>query len=91
MLPKDSQLRQIADTLVSELLAKDLLTVQGDPAALRERFFDVLSRNFAEEAALERDAEAFAQAHRREMVGLDSRRILMLVKERLAKERGFVL
>jgi hypothetical protein len=91
MLPRDAQLRQLADALVAELLKKDLLTLAGDPDTLRERFFVVLSKNFAEEAALERDAEAFAQAHRREMVGLDSRKVLTLVKERLAKERGFVL
>ncbi len=91
MIPTDTQLRRIADDLVGELLKADLLELRGDRDALRERFFAVLRDNFAEEAAVEREADAFADTHRREMAGMDRNKVVDLVKQRLAKERGFVL
>jgi hypothetical protein len=91
MIPNDSYLGRIADALVEELLKKDLVDLAGDPATLRDRFFAVLQRNFLEETELEREAEAFANTHRREMAGMDRSKVVELVKQRLAKERGFVL
>lgn len=91
MMPTDHHLGRIADALVAELLKKELIDPAGDSATLRDRFFAVLQKNFSEEADLERDAEAFANAHRREMTGMDRSRVVALVKQRLAKERGFVL
>jgi hypothetical protein len=91
MIPTDAHLRRIAQDLAAELLKGGLLELHGDPAALRERFFAVLQRDFAEEAALEREADAFADAHRREMTGMDRGKVVDLIKQRLAKERGFIL
>jgi len=91
MIPSESYLGRIADTLVAELLKNDLVDLTGDRATLRERFFAVLRKNFSEDAELERDAEAFANEHRREMIGMDTSKVVALVKQRLAKERGFIL
>jgi hypothetical protein len=91
MIPTDAQLRRIADDLAGELLKGGFLELHGDRAVLRERLFTVLQNDFAQEAALEREADAFADAHRREMIGMDRIKLVDLVKQRLAKERGFVL
>jgi hypothetical protein len=91
MIPTDAQLRRLADNLVTELVRGDLVELAGDESTLRDRFFAVLRRNFAEEAEIERAAEAFADSHRREMAGMDRTRFVELVKQRLAKERGFAL
>ena len=64
---------------------------------LRGRVARILADNFAEEAKLE--AEAQEQAEKLVQQGapgmrreeLDIRRVELLVKQRLAKERGFVL
>ena len=91
MIPTEPKLRRLAEALVSELVRGDLIELAGDEATLRERFLAVLRKNFAEEADLEREAEAFADSHRREMAGMDRIKVVELVKQRLAKERGFVL
>ena len=78
-------------SLVTALLRKDLVDLRGDERTLQERLFTVLKKNFDEEAVLERDADVFADAHRREMAGMDRGKVVELVKQRLAKERGFVL
>jgi hypothetical protein len=91
MMPSDALLKRIADGLATELIRRDLLDLRGSPAALRERFFTVLRDNFAREAAIEREAEAFADSHRREMLGMDRHKVVDLVKQRLAKEKDFPL
>lgn len=54
-----------------------------------------LKAYFAEEASLEKDAAKMAAEHLkaagREAVGLDTRKITLMIKQRLAKERGFPL
>lgn len=91
MMPNDPYLRRIADALVAELLKKDLIELTGTREVLQDRIFAVLLRNFTEESELEEEAEAFADSHRREMAGMDRGKVVTLVKQRLAKERGFVL
>jgi hypothetical protein len=91
MIPTESQLRRLAESLVSELLRGDFIQLTGDESTLRDRFFAVLRKNFLEEAEIERAAETFADTHRREMAGMDRTRFVELVKQRLAKERGFAL
>jgi hypothetical protein len=91
MMPNEPYLRRIADALVAELLKNDLIELGGTREALRDRIFAVLLRNFTEESKLEEEAEAFADSHRREMAGMDRSKVVTLVKQRLAKERGFVL
>jgi len=91
MMPTESQLRRIADAVVTELLNKDLIELNGARDALRDRIVTTLQRNFAQELELEDEAEAFAKTHRREMVGMDQSKVVALVKQRLAKERGFIL
>lgn len=91
MMPTESQLRRIADALMTDLLNKDLIELNGTRDALADRIVTTLQRNFSEELALEDEAEAFAKSHRREMVGMDQSKVITLVKQRLAKERGFIL
>jgi hypothetical protein len=91
MIPSEAQLRRLADAVVTGLLKGDHLELVGREQDLRDRFFAVLRDNFAEETKLESDAEAFADSHRREMAGMDRNKVVDLVKQRLAKERGFVL
>lgn len=91
MMPNEPYLRRIADALVAELLKKDLIELTGTREVLQDRIFAVLLRNFTEESKLEEEAEAFADSHRREMAGMDRGKVVTLVKQRLAKERGFVL
>lgn len=91
MIPTDPQLRRLAETLASELVRGDFVELAGEESTLRDRFFAVLRKNFTEEAEIERAAETFADSHRREMAGMDRSRFVELVKQRLAKERGFAL
>ena len=87
----------MAEGLVRRLVQAKLLEPRVGEDAIRTRFAAILARNFDEEAEIEREAAVEAEklvrkgapGVRRE--DLDQRRVEQLVKQRLAKARGFVL
>lgn len=97
MRPSAAQIARVADTLVRRLVAADVLTLEAPEEQVKARFVAVLTRNFDDEDAIEREAMAEAEklvrqgapGIRREE--LDLRRVEQLVKQRIAKARGFVL
>lgn len=97
MQPSPAQIERVALALVKRLIAADLLEPTAGEDEIRKRFAAVLGRNFDQEAAIAREATVEAErlvrqgapGVRREE--LDLRRVEQLVKQRLAKARGFVL
>ena len=87
----EAYLQRVATTLVSALIKKDLIRHKGEVKTVEERARAALLRNFRQEEELEREAERVAAEHAREMQGVDRRKMLFLIKQRLAKERGIVL
>jgi len=83
--------------LLRRLLAAQLVELDAHEEKIRARFAAILARNFDEEAEIEREATAEAEklvrqgapGVRRE--DLDLRRVEQLVKQRIAKARGFAL
>ena len=96
MRPSPAQIARVAEGLVRRVVAGGLLETSGEEA-ICTRFVAVLTQNFEQEAEIER--EAIAEAERLVRRGapgvrredLDPRRLEQLVKQRLAKARGFVL
>ena len=97
MRPSPAQIERVAEVLLRRLLAAQLLELDAPEDKIRARFAAVLTRNFDEEAEIEREATAEAEklvrkgapGVRRE--DLDLRRVEQLVKQRIAKTRGFAL
>jgi hypothetical protein len=97
MRPSPAQIARVAEGLVRRLVAATLLEPTSGEEAIATRFVAVLTQNFEQEAEIER--EAIAEAERLVRRGapgvrredLDPRRLEQLVKQRLAKARGFVL
>jgi len=97
MRPSPAQIERVAEALVRRVLVTQLLELDAPEDKIRARFAAVLARNFDEEAEIEREATAEAEklvrqgapGVRRE--DLDLRRVEQLVKQRLAKARGFSL
>ena len=87
----DKVLHRVAERLSKALLDGKLLTTAEAPAAVEKRIFDALKANFQEEAAIQREAERILEDNKRKMTGMDQRTLLSKIKEKLARERGFVL
>lgn len=97
MRPSAAQVERVAQALVRRLVATQVLELAAGEDVLRARVAALLNKNFDEEAEIEREAMAeAAQLVRRGAPGirredLDLRRVEQLVKQRLAKARGFSL
>lgn len=91
MTVREPELRRAASRVVKALIAADLVENGEKPEALERRVFDAFQHNMKEEAALDRDAEKMLADLSRQSAGMDQRKLLQKIKEKLAKERNFVL
>jgi hypothetical protein len=97
MRPSAAQVERVAEAIVRRLVTTQVLELTVAEDVARARITALLSKNFEEEAEIEREAMAeAAQLVRKGAPGirredLDLRRVEQLVKQRLAKARGFPL
>ena len=97
MRTSPAQIERVAATLVKRLVEKDVVTLSAPEATVKARFVAVLTKNFDDEADIERQAMAEAEKLVRQGApgvkreDLDLRKVEQLVKQRIAKARGFVL
>lgn len=97
MRTSPAQIERVAATLVKRLVEKDVVTLGVPTQAVQAKFVELLTKNFDEEAEIERLAQAEAEKLVRQGApgvkreDLDLRKVEQLVKHRLAKARGFVL
>ena len=88
---RDQDMQRIASAVLDRLEKGRLLHVTGKRADVEQRIVAALRKNMRTEEEIEAEAERFANAHSRELVGMDRHRVLQLVRDRIAKERGFTL
>lgn len=97
MRPTPAQLERVAEALVKRLVAAQVVELDVAEGVVQQKFVALLAANFNEEAEIEQLAQVEAQklvrqgapGVRRE--DLDLRRVEQLVKQKIAKERGFAL
>ena len=97
MRPSPALIDRFAALLVKRIAGAEFVDLLAPQDKLRERVTRILTENFNEEAKIE--VEAREQAERLIRQGapgmhredLDVRKVELLVKQRLAKDRGFVL
>jgi hypothetical protein len=85
------QIEKLADLLIQNLLKTGLLVLKGDPLAVRSKVKDIIAKNFAEEQQIEEEARNLVAANKGTMKDIDEHRMFLLVKQKLAQQRGFVL
>lgn len=92
---KEEQIRGLAEKVYNDLAAESLITPRGERTAVITGIARTISQNFAAEQNLERDAEKLLDetmaAMGRGAAEIDRRRMLKMVKDKLAKERNIVL
>ncbi len=92
---KEEQIRGLAEKVYSDLATEKLITPRGERGAVVTGIIRAISQNFAAEQKLERDAEKLLDETLDAMgsgaATIDRRRMLKMVKDKLAKERKLVL
>ena len=92
---KEEQIRGLAEKIYIDLAAEELITPRGERSAVVAGIVRAISQNFAVEQKLEREAEKLLDETLDAMgsgaAQIDRRRMLKMVKDKLAKERKIVL
>lgn len=92
---KEEQIHNLAEKVYNDLDADSLITPRVDRGAVVSAISRVIAQNFAVEQKLERDAEKLLDetlaGMGRGAADIDRRRMLKMIKEKLAKERKIVL
>jgi hypothetical protein len=91
MRVREGELQSLAAAIVDALLKQGFMHPKRDAPVLQRRIVELIARNLEEEQALEAEAERLAQSHARQLAGMDHRKIIQGIMERLARERGFSL
>jgi hypothetical protein len=91
MRVREGELQSLAAAVVGALQKQGFVHFKRDPMLARQRVVELIARNLEDEQAIEEEAARLAESHARKMVGMDERRIIQGIKERLARERNFPL
>lgn len=84
-------MQRIATALLDRVEKAGVARITGPRAPVEQRIIAAFRANLRQEEDIEAEAERFAASHARELVGMDRHKVLKMVKERIAKERGFTL
>jgi len=92
---KQEQIQRLAGKVYNDLSTHGLITPRGERGVVVDAISQVISQNFANEQSLERDAERLLDetiaGMGRGAADIDRRRMLKMIKEKLARERKIVL
>ena len=92
---KQEQIQRLAGKVYNDLSVNGLIIPRGERQAVVDAISKVISQNFACEQNLERDAERMLDetiaSLGRGSADIDRRRMLKMIKDKLAKERKIVL
>lgn len=86
-------IKLISDTIAHNLESKGLVGYEVPKSAIAQKINDVITANMLEEDKLNKDVEKMLAAHEAEIAkgNMDYRKVFELTKQKLAKDRGFVL
>ena len=85
------EIQKLAISIATDLCREDPPAVRGDMAKVAAAAANAIATNFAQEAAIWREAREALDKMGRQAPNLDPARLLQGIGERLAKQKGFVL
>ena len=91
MDPTPQEIQQLAINIATSLCTGAESPLDGNEAKIAEAVAEAISRNFAVEKAIQRQAERTLDELGSNTAGMDKAKLLNGIRDRLAKERGFVL
>ncbi len=88
---KPEQLEKLGELLISAYREKDLIAANAGDAPMKKKIAEVIANNFAEEEAIEDEARKMLASHAGATRDMDSYKMFLLAKQKLASKKGFIL
>jgi hypothetical protein len=86
-------IQHLADSIAANLDTKGIVKYDVPRSAIAAKIAEVITANIMAEERLNKDVEKLLSAHEAEIARgqMDYRKVFELTKQKLAKDRGFVL
>jgi hypothetical protein len=91
---KPEQLDRLVDDIFKAYRAKDLIALKAPEAMVRAKIRDTIAKNFHDEEVIEEEARDMLASHAgdvRRAGEMDQHRMFLLIKQKIAQKKGFVL
>ncbi len=87
----EDRLQKLSRAIVKAIVAQGIVKPKVPESQLVERIVRIFVENLLQEQKIEEEAERMLDRLGRQAQGMDQRKILMGLKDRIAKEKGFSL
>lgn len=94
MKVKSEQIERLVDQLMKAYRAHDLMIAKARDNEIRAKIKEIVTQNFEEEEAIEEEARRMLASHAgevKQVKEMDSYKMFVLIKQKLAHKRGFIL
>lgn len=91
---KPEQANKLAEQILKSYRAKDLIVLKAQENEVRTRIKNIVVQNFHEEEVIEEEAREVLASHAgqvRQAGEMDQHKMFLLIKQKLAQKKGFVL
>ncbi len=88
---KPEQVDRLADRLLKNCRAKDLIILKTDEGTVRKRIAQIITQNFREEEAIEEEARKMLDSLAGQTKTMDQHKMFLMIKQKLAEKKGFIL
>lgn len=91
MKVKPQQIERLATLLLASYRSKELIRPKAGDDEIKASIAATISRNFAEEEAIEEEARHMLASHAIATRDMDPYKMFLLAKQKLAAKKGFIL
>ena len=91
---KPEQADKLAEQILKSYRAKELIVFKAQESAVRSKIKEIVMQNFRDEEVIEQEAREMLASHAGEVKQageMDQHRMFLLIKQKLAEKKGFVL
>jgi hypothetical protein len=92
---KPEQAEKLADRILKSYRAKEMIVLKAEESAVRDKIKKTILQNFHDEEVIEEEARAMLATHAGQMrqagEEMDQHKMFLLIKQKLAEKKGFVL
>jgi hypothetical protein len=91
---KPEQAERLAEQILKSYRAKELIVLKAQESAVRTKIKNIIVQNFHEEEVIEEEARKMLASHAgevRQAGDMDQHKMFLLIKQKLAQKKGFVL
>jgi hypothetical protein len=94
MKVKPEQADRLAELILKSYRAKELIVLKVQESVVRTKIKNTIVQNFHEEEVIEEEAREMLATHAgqvRQAGDMDQHKMFLLIKQKLAQKKGFVL